>query len=86
MEENYKFKEFTLEELQEKHKKLQITVTRISIVMIIAQIVLLFIAVKDEKYPLLLIVVLGAMLPAILPIITPLKKLETEIKSRNSQS
>jgi Na+-transporting methylmalonyl-CoA/oxaloacetate decarboxylase beta subunit len=86
MEENYKFKEFTLEELQEKHKKLQRTVTRISIVMIIAQIVLLFIAVKDEKYPLLLIVVLGAMLPAILPIITPLKKLETEIKSRNSQS
>jgi hypothetical protein len=86
MEENYKFKEFTLEELQEKHKKLQRTVTRISMVMIIAQIVLLFIAVKDEKYSLLLIVVLGAMLPAILPIITPLKKLETEIKSRNSQS
>jgi hypothetical protein len=86
MEENYKFKEFTLEELQEKHKKLQRTVTRISIVMIIAQIVLLFIAVKDEKYSLLLIVVLGAMLPATLPIITPLKKLEAEIKSRNSQS
>jgi hypothetical protein len=31
-------------------------------------------------------VVLGAMLPAILPMITPLKKIETEIKSRNSQS
>jgi hypothetical protein len=86
MEENYKFKELTLEELQEKHKKLQRTVTRISIVMIIAQVIFLFIAVKDENYSLLLIVVLGAMLPAILPMITPLKKIETEIKSRNSQS
>jgi hypothetical protein len=86
MDENYKLKELTLEELQVKHKKLQHTVKVIGIIMIIAQAILLFIAVKDGNYSLLLIVVLGAILPGILPIITPLKKIETEIKSRNSQS
>lgn len=86
MEENYKFKELTLEELQAKQEKLQGTIKLIGILMIIAQVILLFIAVKNENYSLLLIVVVGAILPAILPILTPLKKIETEIKSRNSQS
>jgi hypothetical protein len=84
--DEFEFKNLTLEELQGKHKKLKNVVTRIGIVIIIAQVILLFIAVKNEKYSLLFIVIIGAILPSLLPMITPLKKIETEIKSRNSQS
>lgn len=86
MEENYKFNELSLEELQARHKKVQSTVKSIGIAMVIVQLIILFIAVKNENYSLLFFVIIGAILPALLPILTPLKQIETEIKSRNSQS
>lgn len=84
MKENDKLKELTLEELQTKYKKSKDAVIGLGIVILIAVMTLIYLAVRNKNYA-LIAVAIGSSI-TFLPSIVVLKQIETEIKSRNSQS
>jgi hypothetical protein len=84
MEENNKLKELTLEELQKEQKKYKSIATIFVIVIFLFIITSIYFAYKNNSYKMFLF--LGGFSGVIYALYDKLKKLETEIKSRNSQS
>ena len=80
MKENRKFEELTLEELKAKQKKFKAFVGILSIITLIATFGLIYFAIKNNKYNLLILC--GSFSFALFICSYILKQIETEIKSR----
>ena len=82
MMENDKFKTLTLEELRVKQKTFKDISMSLGIVAILMLIVSIYFAIKNGSY--LMFIFLGGFPVSILLSSNYLKKIEAEIKSRNS--
>lgn len=78
-----KLSELTLEELQEKEKKMKGAVIGLGIVMAMACFALFYLAVKNRNYS-LITVGIGSSI-TLLPTFMALNQISNEIKSRNSK-
>ncbi len=84
MKENDKFKELTLEELQTKQKRFKIIVTVLGILTLLSIVAFIYSIVKNKGFS--SASSLGGLPLGLLLSANYLKKIETEIKSRKSQS
>jgi uncharacterized BrkB/YihY/UPF0761 family membrane protein len=84
MKENDKLKELTLEELYAKQKKFKIIGYIIGTLMVISLLVFFYSLIKNEKHSQYFFI--GSFTAILGFSASQLKKIEEEIKSRNSQS
>lgn len=83
MDKNKKLNQYTLEELHMQQKKLKSVIIGLGIVMLLACIILIYLAFKNDNYA-LIVVAVGSSI-TLLPSFIALKQIDTEIKSRNSK-
>lgn len=84
MKENDKLNELTLEELQTEKKKYKNLAISFGIVILLVFITAIYFAFKNNSYS--MFIYLGGFSGVTFLINEKFKKIETEIKSRNSQS